>query len=46
MEIESNIEPRKMSVYTAYRSGKISKETYQKYFKDGYDVKTTLIPVD
>jgi len=38
-------DPRKMSVYSAYRAGKISKEVYQKYFKDGYNVKTTLIEV-
>ena len=38
-------EERRMSVYSAYRAGKITKDVYQKYFKDGYNVKTTLITV-
>ena len=36
---------QKKSIYSAYRSGMISKEVYQKYVKDGYNVKTTLINV-
>ena len=44
-EIFGAVEPHKMSVYSAYRSGKISKEVYQKYFKDGFNVETTLIEV-
>jgi len=43
--IEEPPEERRMSVYSAYRDGKISKDVYQKYFKDGYNVKTTLITV-
>ena len=38
-------EPRKMSVLTAYRQGKITQEIYLKYFNDGYNVKTTLIDI-
>ena len=44
MEIEDE-NRSKMSIYSAYREGRISKETYQRYFKDGYNVKTTLIDV-
>jgi hypothetical protein len=38
-------EPRQMSILNAYRSGKITQEVYQKYVKDGFNVKTTLIPI-
>lgn len=35
----------KISIYNAYRSGKIDKNTYKKYVNDGYPVKTTLISI-
>ena len=44
-EDEEQPEERRMSVYSAYRAGKITKDVYQKYFKDGYNVKTTLITI-